>query len=87
LVGPILHLKVEGRTGADKAAQGQRRHVMHIGVGKATTIDELQIRWPGSAAQTFKGPIAVDQTYDVREGDTVLKIAAPPAVRIKQAAR
>ena len=45
----------------------------HIGVGKATTIDGLEIRWPGSAPQTFNGPIAVDQTYDVREGDAKLK--------------
>jgi hypothetical protein len=59
----------------------------HIGVGKATTIDALEIRWPGSAPQTFKGPIAVDQTYDVREGDPQLKLATPPALRVKQAAQ
>ena len=59
----------------------------HIGVGKATAVDEMEIRWPGSAPQTFKGPIAADQTYDVREGDSDLKVAAPPAFAPKQATR
>jgi hypothetical protein len=46
----------------------------HIGLGKATVIDELEIRWPGSGlVQTLKGPIAADATYEVREGANGLK--------------
>jgi len=40
----------------------------HIGVGKATTIDAIEVRWPGSVSQTFSGPIAADATYEIREG-------------------
>jgi hypothetical protein len=46
----------------------------HIGVGKATTIDSLEIRWPGSGVvQRFDGPIAVDKIYQITEGESTLK--------------
>jgi hypothetical protein len=46
----------------------------HIGLGKAAAIDEIEIRWPGSGhVQTFKGPIAADAKYELREGDSGLK--------------
>ena len=42
----------------------------HIGLGRATAIDLLEIRWPGSGlVQQFKGPLAVDRIYQIREGD------------------
>lgn len=47
----------------------------HIGLGKASVIDDLEIRWPGSnLVQTLKGPIAADATYELREGDRTLKL-------------
>ena len=51
----------------------------HIGVGKATTIDALEIRWPGGATQTFNGPIAADRIYEAREGEPTLREAAAAA--------
>jgi hypothetical protein len=40
----------------------------HIGLGKASSIDALDIRWPGSArVQRFNGPIAADRVYEIRE--------------------
>jgi hypothetical protein len=46
----------------------------HIGLGKATVIDELEIRWPGSnLIQTWNGPIAADGAYELREGEPRLK--------------
>ena len=46
----------------------------HIGVGKASAIDSLEIRWPGSGlVQRFSGPIAADRVYEIREGRDVLK--------------
>jgi hypothetical protein len=59
----------------------------HIGLGKAPAIDLLEIRWPGGGTQQFKGPIAADQTYEVREGDAVLKPVEIPAKATRQAAR
>ena len=41
----------------------------HLGLGKATAIELLEIKWPGSGlVQQFKGPLAVDRTYQIREG-------------------
>jgi len=52
----------------------------HIGLGKARAIDELEIRWPGSGlVQTLKSPIAADGTYELREGDNVMKLLQPPS--------
>jgi len=46
----------------------------HVGVGKASAIDSLEIRWPGSGlVQRFSGPIAADKVYEIREGRDVLK--------------
>jgi ASPIC and UnbV/FG-GAP-like repeat len=46
----------------------------HIGLGQASVVDELEIRWPGSGlVQTLKGPISADATYELREGDSGLK--------------
>ncbi|TMJ46537.1 MAG: CRTAC1 family protein [Alphaproteobacteria bacterium] len=46
----------------------------HIGLGTATVIDELEIRWPGSGLrETVKGPILADASYELREGEGSLK--------------
>ncbi len=45
----------------------------HIGVGKAGSVDLLEIAWPGSGTvQQFKGPIPVDRTYSIVEGKSEL---------------
>jgi hypothetical protein len=40
-----------------------------IGLGGAGSIDELEIRWPGSGTVQKFGSVQVDRTYGVREGD------------------
>jgi hypothetical protein len=41
----------------------------HIGTGKATSIDVIEIRWPGTGiVQRFNGPFAADRIYEIREG-------------------
>ncbi|HEX4584876.1 MAG TPA: CRTAC1 family protein [Burkholderiaceae bacterium] len=55
----------------------------HIGLGKASAIDALEIKWPGSGLiQRFTGPIAGDRVYEIREGD---KEPRPVAVAVKTA--
>ncbi len=60
----------------------------HIGVGKAATIDLLEIRWPGSGlVQQFKGPITADRVYEITEGKAELKPVELGAPSGTQAAR
>ena len=51
----------------------------HVGLGQATSIELVEIRWPGSGLlQQFKGPFPADRTYEIREGDPEIKPAAAP---------
>jgi hypothetical protein len=46
----------------------------HLGIGAATSLDFLEIRWPGSGlVQRFEGPIAANRVYEAREGKPGLK--------------
>jgi hypothetical protein len=46
----------------------------HIGLGTATAIELLEIKWPGSGlVQQFNGPIAADNIYEIREGQQEVK--------------
>jgi len=50
----------------------------HIGIGKASTVDALEIRWPGSGlVQRFNGPFAADKTYGITEGKAQLQPLEP----------
>lgn len=40
---------------------------IHLGLGEATKVDELTIRWPGKAAQVIKD-LAADRCYHIVEG-------------------
>jgi hypothetical protein len=57
-------------SGASYASQNDPR--LHIGLGDATKIDKLEIRWPGGATETVNVP-AVDKTFTVVEGKGLLK--------------
>ncbi len=51
----------------------------HIGLAGAASIDVLEVRWPGSGLiQSFKGPIAADRTYELREGQPLPKAVGTP---------
>jgi len=42
----------------------------HIGLGQATHVNAVEVRWPGSGTvQTYKA-LGVDRTYHLREGDS-----------------
>jgi hypothetical protein len=61
----------------------QSSTVVHFGLGTSTTIDRLEIRWPGGATATM-GPLAANRTWEITEGEAVPRevpgstAAAPP---------
>jgi hypothetical protein len=57
----------------------------HLGLGQATAIDLLEIRWPGSGlVQQFKGPLPADRIYQIREGEPEARAVDGP---VKASAR
>jgi hypothetical protein len=38
----------------------------HLGLGEATTVELLEVRWPGGKVQEFRG-LTADRTYELRE--------------------
>lgn len=40
---------------------------VHLGLGTATTVDRVEVTWPGGATETF-GPFAADTTHVLRQG-------------------
>jgi enediyne biosynthesis protein E4 len=62
----------EVRSGTSYLSQNDLR--IHFGLGKATKIDSLEIRWPSGKTETLKN-LTVDQFYSVLEGSGVV----PPA--------
>jgi hypothetical protein len=51
----------------------------HLGIGKAASVDLLEVRWPGSnTVQAFAGPIAADTVYEITEGAPELRKAIVP---------
>ena len=59
-----LTLYREHHCGAGMAAQNS--HVMHIGIGAATSINELKIVWPSGKTQTIKN-ILSGSLHEIRE--------------------
>ena len=40
----------------------------HFGLGKATKIDKIEVRWPSGHTETIQAPTAVDRFYVISEG-------------------
>ena len=49
----------------------------HLGLGEATSIELLEVRWPGGKPQQFRGLVA-DRTYELREGEPEARLAPTP---------
>ena len=60
--GQIQRQEVSGGSGF--SAQNQRR--LHYGLGAATSVDRVEIRWPSGRRQTIEQP-AVDRLHHVKE--------------------
>jgi hypothetical protein len=58
---------------------GANSFVQHIGLGRATTIETLEISWPASRTrQTFRN-VPVNQFLEIREGAETYTTRKVPA--------
>jgi hypothetical protein len=51
---------------ADAGAGSQRRQRLHYGLGAATKVDRVVIRWPSGKKQTIESP-PIDRILSVKE--------------------
>ena len=47
---------------------------LHFGLGQATVISSVEVRWPGGLRQTFQN-VAPDALHEIREGEGIRKMA------------
>jgi hypothetical protein len=56
----------------------------HFGLGSATTVDKLEVRWPSGATEQFPVP-GIDRFLTLTEGtgkpDTAKPVAAIPTAK------
>jgi hypothetical protein len=55
---------------------------VHFGLGGATKIDDLQVRWPSGLVEHFPG-LAVDSIHILREGTGAKPETASRSARTK----
>lgn len=65
----------EVRSGSSYLSQNDMR--LHFGLGTATKVDELEIRWPSGKVETIKN-LAADKFYSILEGEGIV-----PAEKIR----
>ena len=71
-IGARVEVRWDGRTqvqevhgGNGFSSQNDRR--LHYGLGAATKVDRIVIRWPSGTTQTIENP-AIDKVLSVKEG-------------------
>jgi hypothetical protein len=69
LVAGAMTQTEEIHSGGSYLSQSDTR--VHFGLGTATTIDSLEIRWPSGKVETFNG-LNVDKFYSVLEGQGIV---------------
>jgi hypothetical protein len=62
--GPRLFVD-EVRSGSSYDSNSDMR--VHFGVGSATKLDSVQIRWPSGLVETFDN-LAIDKIHSIKEG-------------------
>ena len=70
-IGARATVAVAGRTMVDEVMSGtsyysQSSFTLHFGLGEATRVDGIEIRWPSGAVQKI-GPTAADQALRITE--------------------
>ena len=67
----------EVRSGGSYYSNNDRR--VHFGVGKATILKSIEVRWPSGGTDTLRD-VAADQILVIKEGIGVVKPATPGTV-------
>ncbi len=62
----------EVRSGGSYISQNDLR--IHFGLGKATKVDSIEIRWNSGKVETIKD-VPVDKFYAILEGDGLVPFA------------
>ena len=62
------------------ASQSTRR--VHFGLAQATSVDELEVKWPSGERQLFKN-VAVDRVLALKEGGAALQPFAAARARVQ----
>jgi hypothetical protein len=52
---------------------GQSSTTLHFGIGAATKVDSLEIRWPSGRVEKVSVPVAIDRVTTLREGEGTVK--------------
>jgi len=79
-IGARLKLVAGGMTQTEEIHSGgsylsQSDMRVHFGLGKAATIDSLEIHWPSGKVETFKA-LSADKFYSVLEGQGIVPVEA-----------
>lgn len=79
-IGARAMIEAGGRTQIDEVFSGgsylsQNEQTMHFGLGSATVVDRIEVRWPTGKKQEWKR-VAADRTVTLTEGQA--QIAAKP---------
>ncbi|HXU10616.1 MAG TPA: CRTAC1 family protein, partial [Candidatus Binatia bacterium] len=68
----------EVRSASSYLSQNDMR--LHVGLGAATRVDSIEIRWPAKVKRVERvGPVAADQFLVIREGSGIVSKTAPGA--------
>jgi hypothetical protein len=51
---------------------------VELGLGEATSVTELEVRWPSGVVQTF-ADVAPDRVYALTEGESLVEVGAAPS--------
>jgi len=85
-IGALIKITAGGVSQTDEIHSGgsylsQNDFRLHFGLGAATTVDKIEVRWPSGAVDRF-GPLAADHFYAVLERKGVV-----PADQIRPTVR
>ena len=81
-IGARVTIHAEGMTQFDEVRGGgsylsQNDLRLHFGLGSATRIDSVEVRWPTGQTESFKD-VAADRIYSITEGQGIKETAALP---------